>query len=203
MIDWICSIEKILESLIQAVGLYLEAGGAWRGNSKCPGQHTGTPLAKVAPPQPPLQPPALKMAISNGKFNTVRKNFARSTTIVGLYVVIVCVYVCIRAVCKDMTLYGRLYANNGPVSSVPSQFSSKKYRNSFGKSPTLSHSSGNPVGSSSLDNPVGSSSLDVVMVLMPKSIDWAFDIAGCFQISWTATEAVVVDACCSSSDQNS
>lgn len=57
----------------------------------------------------------------------------------------------------------------------------------------------NPVGSSSLGNPVESSSLDVVTVLMPKSIDWAFDIAGSFQISWTATEAVVVDVCCSTS----
>ena len=86
-------------------------------------------------------------------------------------------------------------------SSGRARFSSKKYRNSFGKSPpALPHASGNPVESSSLDNPVESSSLDnpvescsldVLAVFAPKSIDWAFQFS-------TSTGAVVVDVCCSS-----
>jgi hypothetical protein len=56
-----------------------------------------------------------------------------------------------------------------------------------GKAPALSHASGNPVESCSLD---------VVAVFAPKSIDWAFQFS-------TSTGAVVVDVCCSSSDQNS
>ena len=66
-----------------------------------------------------------------------------------------------------------------------------------GKTPALSHASGNPVESSSLDNPVESCLLDVLAVFAPKSIDWAFDIPGFFQIS-TSTKAAVVDVCCSS-----
>ena len=65
-----------------------------------------------------------------------------------------------------------------------------------GKTPALPHASGNPVESSSLDNPVESCSLDVLAVFAPKSIDWAFQFS-------TSTGAVVVDVCCSSSDQNS
>lgn len=58
----------------------------------------------------------------------------------------------------------------------------------------------NPVESSSLDTPVESFSLDVVAVftIMPKSIDWSFEISGFSKIS-TSTEAVVVDVCCSPS----
>jgi hypothetical protein len=64
------------------------------------------------------------------------------------------------------------------------------------KPPALPHASGNPVESSSLDNPVESCSLDVLAVFAPKSIDWAFQFS-------TSPGAVVVDVCCSSSDQNS
>jgi len=70
------------------------------------------------------------------------------------------------------------------------------------KPPALPHASGNPVESSSRDNPVESCSLDVLAVFAPKSIDWVFDIPGFFKFS-TSAEAVVVDVCCSSSDQNS
>ena len=56
-----------------------------------------------------------------------------------------------------------------------------------GKTPALPHASGNAVESSSLD---------VLAVFAPKSIDWAFQFS-------TSTGAVVVDVCCSSSDQNS
>ena len=94
------------------------------------------------------------------------------------------------------------YTNHGSFHLDVPGFRPKSTGTLSGKTPALPHASGNPVESSSLDNPVESCSLDVLVVFAPKSIDWVFDIPGFFKFS-TSAEAVVVDVCCSSSDQNS
>ena len=97
------------------------------------------------------------------------------------------------------------YTNHGSFHLDVPGFRPKSTGLLSGKTPALPHASGNPVESSSFDNPVESSSLDnpvescsldVLAVFAPKSIDWAFQFS-------TLTGAVVVDVCCSSSDQNS
>ena len=88
------------------------------------------------------------------------------------------------------------YTNHGSFHLDMPSLRRKSTRTLSGKTPALPHASGNPVESSSLDNPVESCSLDVLAVFAPKSIDWAFQFS-------TSTGAVVVDVCCSSSDQNS
>lgn len=88
------------------------------------------------------------------------------------------------------------YTNHGSFHLDVPGFRPKSTGTLSGKDPALPHASGNPVESSSLDNPVESCSLDVLAVFAPKSIDWAFQFS-------TSTGAVVVDVCCSSSDQNS
>ena len=85
------------------------------------------------------------------------------------------------------------YTNHGSFHLDVPGFRPKSTGTLSGKAPALPHASGNPVESCSLD---------VLAVFAPKSIDWVFDIPGFFKFS-TSAEAVVVDVCCSSSDQNS
>ena len=92
----------------------------------------------------------------------------------------VCPYVMQRQDSIDYTNHGSFHLD------VPG-FRPKSTGTLSGKTPALPHASGNAVESSSLD---------VLAVFAPKSIDWAFQFS-------TSTGAVVVDVCCSSSDQNS